>query len=89
MRVCENGAQQVYFIRALEKLKTDHPGIYSLLSIPELRTNNYTRKNKLGLADNVNWLLKGDIHFILSHVHQGMIIPTHYDWTANIIENEG
>ena len=30
-------------------------------------------KYKLTEMDIVNWLLQGDIHFIISHIHQGIV----------------
>ena len=30
-------------------------------------------KNQLSEMDIINWLLGGDIHFIISHIHQGIV----------------
>jgi hypothetical protein len=37
--------------------------------IPDSEVNKY----KLTEMDIVNWLLEGDIHFIISHIHQGIV----------------
>ena len=35
-----------------------------------------------------DWLLESDIHFILSHPNQGMLVEGNYDWTAHKIKDE-
>ena len=35
-------------------------------------------KNQLSEMDIINWLLGGDIHFIISHIHQGIVNINHH-----------
>ena len=35
-----------------------------------------------------DWLLESDIHFILSHPNQGMLVEGNYDWIAHKIKDE-
>lgn len=85
--VCANGCQQVYFNLGMDKLKNSHPCLYFKLSI-EHRKNKFLIESQLKPSDSVDWLMEGDIHFVLSHAHQGMLLPHNQDWTVDIIENE-
>lgn len=85
--VCENGAQQLYFNLGLDQLKQKNPTLFRLLKI-ERRKNKQSIEKKLTPADIANWLMDADIHFILSHVHQGMLLQHNHDWTVDIIQRE-
>lgn len=85
--VCENGAQQVYFNLGLDRLKESNPTIYRTLNI-EHRKNKTSKASRLDPSDITEWLIDSDIHFILSHVHQGMLLQHHHDWTVDNIESQ-
>ena len=63
----EFGHQWIPFHQALEVIQSTSTIRVVTLDCSEVN------KYKLTEMDIVNWLLKGDIHFIISHIHQGIV----------------
>lgn len=87
LQVCRNAAQLLYFKNAQIKLADMYPNIYSKMKF-DFKINDDIRKDNWKPADIMDWLLNSDIHFILSHVHQGISVPKNYDFNVEAIENE-
>ena len=90
IRVLQGGdrcKQLKYFDLAKTRIREAHPDLYDLLSF-EILINDQIKANRWGPEETVNWLLDSDIHFILTHVHQGlMMLPNREVWNQHNIEN--
>ena len=59
--------QSIPFLSAWNNVSNWYPNVLiEYFSIVDIKELNY------GPHDLVNWLLKSDIHFIITHIHQGM-----------------
>ena len=63
----EFGHQWIPFHQALEDIQST--STFRIVPLNCSEVNKY----KLTEMDIVNWLLQGDIHFIISHIHQGIV----------------
>lgn len=66
-------------------MKENHRDIYNKIQFTEM-TNNDVRKQQSTPQEISDWLLDSDIHFILSHIHQGILAPKYFDWTPQLID---
>ena len=74
-QVVQGGAdchQLEYFTLARKNISDAHRDLYDLLSF-EILNNDQRKANRWGPEETVNWLLDSDIHFVLTHVHQGLM----------------
>jgi len=86
-QVCENSGMLPFFQLAIEKLKETNRSIFNMLQL-EYMTNNEIRKKQYTPEDIGDWLMKSDIHFILSHIHQGLLTEDYNVWTPATIEHQ-
>ena len=76
----KNGYQVEPFSNALAMVRT-LSGLKNVHLICEFQNNDQVRKLHWTPNNLVDWLIEADIHFILTHVHQGML---HWN-TADVI----
>ena len=70
--VCRNAGQDKYFLEGKKQFANRYPELWKMLKFQYL-DNDLIRSENKKPKDIVDWLLGGDIHFILSHVHQGIL----------------
>lgn len=79
------GNQFEHFQQAVKAVKSKMLNVKinaEYMSLKELRAE---KEKKWSLESFVDWLLQSDIHFIISHVHQGMET---FGWSIEEIYNE-
>ena len=82
----KSGVQIEPFRQAQTNIHENDRDTYARVTF-ETINNDYIRKNRWSPKHMVDWLLESDIHFILSHVHQGMNVSIrtkyHSEWNCS------
>lgn len=82
-----NSHQQKYLLMAKNHMIIHHRDVYDLLLFEELN-NDQIKQRKWDPETTVDWLLDSDIHFVLTHVHQGLLgLPGQDAWNVQSIGN--
>ena len=79
------GGQRFWFQEGLKKVTFEYQ---DLLFVVEYRSNKGIRENGYSIEDMFEWLWNCDIHYILTHVHQGITLHRDFpDWNIPSIIN--
>ena len=70
------GGQRFWFDQALTKLVSEYAKEFAF--IVEYRSNKDIRENNYSVEEMFDWLMASDIHYILTHVHQGIDLNREY-----------
>jgi hypothetical protein len=86
----ETGGQKTSFDLAIGDILSSRSTLYPdrpHIQV-EYRGNRFMRKYQVTPIEMVDWLLDGDIHFILTHPHQGVGLNRNYPaWNTTDLRN--
>ncbi len=79
------GRQGGSFQAAISALRRMNPSITDNITV-ELMGNSDIRHLNWSPEDLVDWLLGGHIHFVITHVHQGLVVKELGDYGWNMVD---